>query len=112
LGEKKEEVEWNPFWCLPMAETHHGDRNLTGKVYQRLCSLHANLGIVDWGGARATGVGGGAGLGPGLVVPCEQERERLEASMLGLLVPALGRGGAGLQRRWGRRATIPGGAGA
>ena len=77
-----------------------------------LCSLHADLGIVDWGGARATGVGGGAGLGPGLVVPCEQERERLEASMLGLLVPALGRGGAGLQRRWGRRATIPGGAGA
>jgi len=37
LGEKKEEVEENSFWCLPIAETHRGDRKRSWKFRRWLC---------------------------------------------------------------------------
>jgi hypothetical protein len=37
-GEKKEEIEGNPFYRLPMAEMHRGSRSLIGKEAAVFCS--------------------------------------------------------------------------
>ena len=37
VGEKKEEVKENPFWCLP-TETHHGGQNRNWKGAALVCS--------------------------------------------------------------------------
>jgi hypothetical protein len=44
---KKNEVERNPFYRLPLLETHHGSRNLAGKMMTVVCSWH-KLVPADW----------------------------------------------------------------
>jgi hypothetical protein len=63
VGEEKEEVERNPFYRLPLAETHHGDRNMAGKITTVVCSWHEPV-VVDWvprEGAIQEGLAHGAG---------------------------------------------------